>query len=124
LKTILIIDDDLSVLELLTMTLKANNYILFTAKNGGEALEHIVNNKPDLIILDVMMPAFSGFDIYETMLKSRKIPVIFLTSLGKYIVKEHLPSLSDALILTKPWDNNILMKTIKNALSDSHGKNN
>ena len=61
--TILVVDDDDSIRSLLQQELSDQGYIIEEAANGKQALESVRKNRPDLIILDVMMPEINGFDV-------------------------------------------------------------
>jgi two-component system, OmpR family, alkaline phosphatase synthesis response regulator PhoP len=81
---ILVVDDEKDIVDILKYNLqKELDFIVITAFNGKEAIERAISEKPDLIILDIMMPEMNGFDVCK-MLKSAgetaKIPVIFLTA--------------------------------------------
>jgi two-component system alkaline phosphatase synthesis response regulator PhoP len=84
-RTILIADDEPDILEIISYNLQAEGYEIITAKNGNEALELAKQHKPDLIILDVMMPGKTGFEVCKIL---RALPsfqetvIIFLTALN------------------------------------------
>ena len=84
-RTILIADDEPDILEIINYNLQAEGYEVITAKNGNEAIELAKRNKPDLIILDVMMPGKTGFEVCKIL---RALPsfqetvIIFLTALN------------------------------------------
>jgi two-component system alkaline phosphatase synthesis response regulator PhoP len=84
-RTILIADDEPDILEIISYNLQAEGYEVITAKNGNEALELAKQHKPDLIILDVMMPGKTGFEVCKIL---RALPsfqetvIIFLTALN------------------------------------------
>jgi len=81
---VLVVDDDQALLEMYTMRLKEEAFEVIVARNGEEALARAVDSKPDVILLDVMMPKVNGFDVLD-ILKStpetKKIPVLILTVL-------------------------------------------
>tara|TARA_Y100000814_G_scaffold287441_1_gene257596 strand:- start:1238 stop:1930 length:693 start_codon:yes stop_codon:yes gene_type:complete len=80
--TILIVDDENDIIDLLSYNLKTNNYNVETACDGSEALLKI-NNNIDLILLDVMMPKIDGIEVCKSIKKnpsSKNIPVILLTA--------------------------------------------
>jgi len=82
--SILIVDDDMANLIVLTKILLAD-YTLYTIKDGTTALEKAERSLPDLILLDVIMPDISGFEVLAELKKSDKaksIPVIFITGLS------------------------------------------
>ncbi|MBU0693664.1 MAG: response regulator [Candidatus Omnitrophica bacterium] len=80
---ILVVDDDPHVVKLLIFRLEANNYEVVTADNGIKAIEQAHKEKPDLILLDVTMPAGDGFSVCQALKETddtRAIPIIFLTA--------------------------------------------
>lgn len=89
-KTILIAEDDLSLQEMYRMRLEADGYKVTTASDGSEALESISQNKPDLILLDLIMPKLNGFDVLNNLKKNpetKDIPIIVLTALIQEVTK-------------------------------------
>ena len=81
LNKILIIEDEKSLLDALTLNLQLENYEVFGLNNGKDALNQINIIKPDLILLDIMLPNVSGIDIFKEMLDLNiNIPTIFLTA--------------------------------------------
>ena len=89
-KRILIVEDDKALREMYQMRLSINNYDVIEAKDGEEGLDLAIKEKPDLILLDIMMPKMSGMDVLD-ILKStpetKDIPVIVLTALSEESVK-------------------------------------
>jgi len=84
-RTILIADDEADILEIISYNLEAEGYRVITAKNGDEAIQMAKIHQPDLIILDVMMPGKTGFDVCRTLRASplfEKTIIIFLTALN------------------------------------------
>jgi CheY-like chemotaxis protein len=84
-KLILLVDDDQDFLEILSTKLKDQGFNIEIAKNGKEALEKLQNIKPDLIILDVMMPEMNGIDTAIELAKNfnlNEVKFIFLTNYG------------------------------------------
>jgi DNA-binding response OmpR family regulator len=84
-KKIMIVDDDVTLLEMYIERLKAEGAIISQAYDGEEALEKMKKSKPELILLDVMMPKMNGFDVLKAMQADAdlsKIPVIILTALN------------------------------------------
>uniref|UniRef100_A0A7S3GCL1 Response regulatory domain-containing protein n=1 Tax=Palpitomonas bilix TaxID=652834 RepID=A0A7S3GCL1_9EUKA len=79
---VLIIEDDVLVLRILEKKLKSV-FQLNTAATGADGLKLFKGIKPDLVIVDAVMPDMSGFDICEVIRKHSNVPVVFLTSLGK-----------------------------------------
>lgn len=84
-RTILIADDEPDILEIINYNLLAEGYHVITAKNGNDAVELAKLHKPDLIILDVMMPGKTGFEvckILRTLPTFQNAIIIFLTALN------------------------------------------
>ncbi len=80
LEKILIIDDDPLLRTLIQQSLEQDNYHVTTAQNGTEGLELMEKAKPDLIILDIMMPDMSGWEICDRIRKTSTVPIIMLTA--------------------------------------------
>lgn len=84
-RTILIADDEPDILEIISYNLQLEGYDVVTSKNGNEAIAHAKKHKPDLIILDVMMPGKTGFEvctILRTDVAFQETIIIFLTALN------------------------------------------
>ncbi len=82
---ILVVDDDPDILDALTMVLEAKGYQVVTAKDGVEGLANLKAEKPDLMILDLLMPKMDGFAVCKELQdprwsKFRDIPILILTS--------------------------------------------
>ena len=83
-RRVLIVDDKPDNLQVLAKTLESENLKIFMAQGGQQALDQISQVRPDLILLDVMMPEMDGFEacrILKSDEQTRHIPVIFLTAL-------------------------------------------
>ena len=82
-KKVLVVDDEKDIVDILKYNLeRENEFEVFTAKDGKEALE-LAENIPDLILLDIMMPELNGFEVCKQLKNNpvtSKIPVIFLTA--------------------------------------------
>ncbi|NFU38976.1 response regulator transcription factor [Clostridium sporogenes] len=79
-KKILIIEDELAIADLMSYSLKKEGYIVKTVDNGSEGIEITENFKPNLIILDLMLPDISGFDVCRNITQSFNIPIIMITA--------------------------------------------
>ncbi len=83
-RTILIVDDEKDILDLVKYNLQKEGYAVLTARSGKEALE-LARRQPDLILLDIMMPEYDGFEVLKRLKKDERtgrIPVVFLTAKG------------------------------------------
>lgn len=77
---ILLIEDNESIISGLVYAFEKNNFKLIAKTNIKSSLEYLNTNNPELIILDVSLPDGNGFDLYESVIKEKNIPVIFLTA--------------------------------------------
>lgn len=81
--TILTVDDEPRFIRLIEANLRAADYIVLSASDGEKALEIVVDKKPDLVLLDVMMPGIDGFQVLDRIRKFSNMPVIMLTAKGE-----------------------------------------
>lgn len=90
-KAVLVVDDDLTLLEMYQARLKEEGYIIQLARNGEEALGIAKKNRPNVILLDIMMPGLNGLDVLRQLKddpETKDIPVIVLTALIEAIKKD------------------------------------
>lgn len=113
-KKVMIVDDEESLRELVTAIMEQEGYEVITAADGDECLKKLKNVRPDLILLDMMMPGMSGREVCEKIRKDPKtkgLKVAFLTvakfsEAGKGVL-ENMKVLD---YITKPFDNADLIK--------------
>ncbi len=115
-KIILVIDDDKDILQLIKIILENENYSIFTAETGEEGIAIAIKEKPDLILLDIMMPVMDGWEVLKilhTEESTRKIPVAMITC--KTDVKNKLTGLQEGAVdyITKPFSPEELVQRIK-----------
>ena len=80
-RKILIVDDEPDFLEVMSTRLEANDYEVTTVANGEEALDHIKNNKPDAVLLDILMPGIDGLEALRRIRKmDESLPVYIITA--------------------------------------------
>lgn len=116
---VLIVDDDAALVELIEMNLK-RQYDVITALEGEEALKIIARDKPDAIILDIMLPFMDGFKVCEKIKsnpKTKDIPVIFLTARGSHPDHVKGKKLGAAAFIEKPFDFEDLFNAIDSAIT-------
>ena len=77
---ILVVDDDRKTVELIRLYLEREGYIVITAYDGRQALDLIRQRKPDLVVLDLMLPVVSGLDICRILALETRIPIVMLTA--------------------------------------------
>jgi CheY-like chemotaxis protein len=130
--TVMIVDDEKDVVELISFLLKKDGYEIITAANGREALEKLglpvteaalpleTGLKPHLMILDIMMPEIDGYTVQNKMMeneRTRTIPIVILTAKG------HMRDLfgmatNVAAYIEKPFDPRTLRAQIKELLNN------
>lgn len=114
-KKIIVIDDEKDLLDTVEATLIAKNYTCFTALSGQEGLDKIAQSKPDLIILDLMMPTMDGFAVAEKLKKNPEtnlIPIIVLTALDQEESAKKALAIGAKGYLVKPFEPDALLFTI------------
>lgn len=117
--TILIVDDTLSGRTLLQRLLAAEGYDLIFANDGIEALTKAIQLRPDLILLDVMMPRMNGFEVCERLRADpllAKVPIILVTALNDQVARLHGLEVGADDFVTKPFDRAELLTRVRTIL--------
>ena len=117
--SVLIIDDEVDILNLLALHLRLKNYIVYQASNGKEGIELAISEKPDIIIIDVMMPDMSGFEVCKKLkesIETANIPIIFLTARSTIDDKINGLGCGADDYIVKPFDFDELEMRIKRSL--------
>lgn len=124
-KKVCIIEDEPAMIELVTLILKNRGYDVSGAIGGKEGLELIRKIHPDLVLLDLMMPDMSGWDVYQQMKADdymKTIPVIVVTAKAQSIDKVlglHIAKVQD--YITKPFSPNDLVESVTKVLGAIKG---
>ena len=113
---ILLVDDERSILDLVTVYLKPEGYQVFTAVDGPSALKAARAFKPDLIVLDVMLPGMDGVEVLSQLRRESAVYVILLTAKAEETDKIVGLSVGADDYLTKPFSPRELVARIKAAL--------
>ncbi|GEL70365.1 response regulator [Myxococcus virescens] len=114
-KRLLIVDDELAIVEALQDILSVEGYDVDTAFNGAEGLHRMADAKPDLVLLDLMMPVMDGREMLRRMREDdglRGIPVVVMSA-GRISDEERR---SSARFLAKPFELDVLLDTIAELL--------
>lgn len=118
-KNILVIDDEPDLCTTVKARLEANNFNVLTALSGQEGLDKVKEYKPDLVILDLMMPVMDGFEVCQRLKKdalTSSIPVVVLTALEQEEAAKRALSLGAEGYLVKPFEQESLLFTIREFL--------
>jgi two-component system alkaline phosphatase synthesis response regulator PhoP len=120
-KKVLVVDDHQDAINILTMILKKGGYDPLSAKDGVEALQRIDEERPELVLLDVMMPKMDGYEVCQAVKadpKSRHIPILMLSAKTDPASKERGRELGAADYITKPINPTEILKKVKEYLPD------
>jgi two-component system, OmpR family, alkaline phosphatase synthesis response regulator PhoP len=120
-KRILIVDDDPGIVEVLSVRLTSNGYEVAAAHDGEAALVKIRAEKPDLVILDILMPGIDGITLcgiikYDPQIKS--IPVILVTVKHREIDKQVGRTVKADAYITKPFDIKDVIEKVRNLIGE------
>lgn len=127
-KRIMVVDDSRSIVRAVELLLEAEGFEVIPAFNGKECLEKLEKEKPDLILLDIMMPGIDGREVCKRIKKVNKdVKVMFLTGVGvvkssglsalfQKFHKEISKEIGAVDYITKPFDNEDLIRRVKRAL--------
>ena len=117
---ILVVEDEPNIAEVVRLYLEHSNYEAIILPRGQEVLRTIINEKPNLVLLDIMLPDISGYELCEQIRKMdapfHQTPIIFLTAKGESIDKLRGFNLGVDDYLVKPFDPNELIARIKAVL--------
>jgi len=120
-KKVLIVDDEPSVVKLISMMLKASGYETFGANDGYQCIKMAREVAPDLILLDFEMPAGGGVQAFDNLKASTytsSIPIIFITSFPGEEVKKLIIDLGADAFFPKPFKKKELLLKIKELIGD------
>ena len=114
--TILIVDDDLQLLQLVALNLELEGYAVLLAGDGLQALSQIETHAPDLVLLDLMMPRMSGFAVCHRVREFSTVPIIIITAQGRSQDKVRGLDLGADDYLTKPLNMDELLARVRAVL--------
>lgn len=120
-KKILIVDDEPNIVIPLQFLMEQNGYLALVAQSGEEALEMISKERPDLVLLDIMLPGVDGFEVCEIIRLNpewRNTRVIFLTAKGRDVDIAKGMVLGADEYITKPFSNQQIIGSVKKLLEE------
>lgn len=115
-KRVLVVDDDENTRRFLSVALEANGYKAMTAEDGDDGFKKVQEEKPDLILLDVMMPKKTGFVLFKQLRRKEEfkdIPVIMLTAVAEVLEEEE--GLAEGDTMERPFDS--LRESLRKAIT-------
>ena len=126
-KKVLIADDEPNIVAAIEFLLKQRGYDVYTAADGGEALRAVERFVPDLVVLDVMMPQASGYEVCQTIRKRaewRHIKVLILSAKGRDAEVVKGVTMGADLYVTKPFSTRELMARVEGLLGSAAATDN
>ncbi|CAO3372596.1 response regulator transcription factor [Azospirillum argentinense] len=117
--TILVADDEPSIVLSLQVLLQKAGFAVRIARNGEEALESVAESTPDLILLDAMMPRRDGFDVCQSLRADpayQSLPIIMLTAKSRDVERQKGMALGATDYITKPFSTRDLVTTVRKYL--------
>ena len=108
-KRVLLIEDEPNIIEAISFILSRDGFTVHTHEDGTTAVEKVLATPPDMIILDVMLPGKSGYDILRDLRanpETESLPVMMLTARGQTKDRELATRLGVSHFMTKPFSNN------------------
>ena len=118
-KKILVVDDDVNICELLRLYLEKDGFDVVVANDGEDALKSAQVHNPDLILLDIMLPALDGWQVCREIRKTSNVPIIMLTAKGETFDKVLGLELGADDYVTKPFETKEVVARIKAVLRRS-----
>ena len=110
---ILVVDDEASIVTMLAYNLKKVGYDVVTAEDGEVALEKFESEKPDLLLLDIMMPKMDGYEVCRKIREKSNVPIIMLTARADEVDKVVGLEMGADDYVTKPFGNRELIARVK-----------
>lgn len=118
---ILVIDDDLAITELMSMLLKTFGFDVLTTNNGEEGIRLVREFKPNVVLLDLMMPDVDGWQVCKTIRRTSNVPILVLSALNEpRMVASVLDAGADDF-LVKPVPSGVLVANIKKLIRRNTG---
>jgi DNA-binding response OmpR family regulator len=120
-RTILLVDDEPTLRETLAEALEGEGWSVVTAADGAEALERFRSERPDLVLLDVMLPEISGIEVCRILRAESDVPIVMLTARDSEVDKVVGLELGADDYVTKPFSLRELMSRIKALIRRAYG---
>ncbi len=119
---ILVVDDSPTILQIVSAALRTKGYEVITGANGEEGLRKAVDEHPDLVLLDIMMPGLNGYEVIRKLRQVSQVPVIMVTAkeekyLGGLFSLERISGWVE-----KPFESEKLLQKVAETLGEAAGK--
>jgi len=120
-RSVAIIEDEQNIIEAVSFLLEREGWRVFSHGNGATAVDFVQNKKPDLLILDVMLPGKSGFEILSDLrsgVETESLPILMLTAKGQAKAIEKAESLGVSRFISKPFSNQEILEIANELISE------
>lgn len=115
-KSVLLVEDEPNIIEAISFLLERDGWTVRIHQEGGDAVQAIERVKPDVLVLDVMLPGRSGFDILRDLRRAAAfadLPILMLTARGQTKDRELAESYGVSHYMTKPFSNEDMLHTVR-----------
>ena len=119
-KQVLLIEDEPNIIEAISFILSRDGWSVKTHSNGADAVEMVRERQPDIVILDVMLPGKSGYDILRELREDPEnaaLPVLMLTARGQSKDREIAERAGCDAFMTKPFSNADVLETVRSLVA-------
>ncbi len=119
-KSVIVIEDERNIIEAISFVLSRDGWDVATHSNGHDAIDAVRLRRPDIVILDVMLPGKSGFDILQEIRSDSELghtPVLMLTARGQEKDKEQAERAGASAYMTKPFSNMEVLDTVRSLVA-------
>lgn len=119
--TLLVVDDDVSILEMIQAMLRGTPFRVVTASSGSQALSEADSGQPDIVLLDIMIPDVSGIAICGQLRSNTRysqLPIVMLTALNDYPTRRQAMQAGADDLLTKPVGKNELLSKLMGVIAE------
>lgn len=123
-KRILLVEDEPNIIEAMRFILNRDGWAVETHSDGASAIQAVARHGPDVVVLDVMLPGKSGFDILRDLRaveETRNLPVLMLTAKGQTRDRELAERYGANLFMTKPFSNAEVLAAVNNLVQGPAG---
>ncbi len=118
-KTVLVVEDTPSEMELISSYLREGGYIVISATDAKEAMEKAIHQQPDVVVTDVVMPGKNGFELCRSLKKNpatEKLPIVICSSKGQELDRLWGMKQGANFYLTKPFGREELVRAVKSVV--------
>ena len=118
---VLVVDDEPHIVELVRYNLQQEGFTVSAARDGREALAHVDSDRPDLVVLDIMLPAIDGIEVCRQIRRTSRVPILMLTARGRELDRVAGLELGADDYVTKPFSPRELVARIRAILRRTGG---